>query len=142
MISMPQLTEEGYQAYQQEKIKELLEKKSREDYVLKDDLLKKSNLRFKLDALPNQIREYFFQEVTISKVLDALREVKNIDETTPIIKYTFSIPVVDILPNDEEREHDSFSVKTMFLNYYECIDLLELMITYVSDDDESNYQVE
>ena len=101
MINMPQLTEEAEYKYQQERINEIFKK-----YCLDEDgTLKKSNLRFKLDELPNQIREYFFQEVTISKVLDALRELKNIDETTPIIRYTFSIPAVDILPNDEEREH-------------------------------------
>ena len=104
--------------------------------------VKRSNLRGKLSELPSQIREYFFQEITISKVLDVLREVKSINSSTTVIKYIYSVPVVDILPEDEEREHTSFSYKVMNLNYYECIDLLELMITYLSDDDESTYNVQ
>jgi len=144
MINMPFLTEEEILRRKREELNKTIEEtySSSKETCEVDEDTKRSNLKFKLGELPRQIREYFFQDVTISKVLDALREVKSIDTLTTVIKYIYSVPVVDILPEDESREHAVFSYEVMNLNYWECIDLLELMITYLSDDDEPDYKVE
>lgn len=86
---------------------------------------KQSNLHCKLSELPTLTKDYFLAYTQEETLLQALREVKNIN-TSDVISFTY----IDspLLIYDDEKEKPLVYHK-LTLNYYETLDLLELLIT-------------
>ena len=101
---------------------------------------KQSNLRFKLDSMPKFASEVFFERVTKNVILDALRDVKTIDDTKSVITFSYTLPLISINEWQHEDDFDyalnHMECHVLDFNYHECIDLLELMMNITSGDDD------